>query len=77
MKLPQTGGCICGAVRYEITEAPTSVYTCHCTDCQQASVSAFLVGIAVPGAAFSLSGKELKPAPGGVTASGRVKTRWI
>jgi hypothetical protein len=25
MKLPQTGGCICGAVRYEITEAPTSL----------------------------------------------------
>jgi hypothetical protein len=30
MKLPQTGGCQCGKVRYEITEEPQSVYTCHC-----------------------------------------------
>jgi hypothetical protein len=30
MKLPQTGGCQCGAVRYEITQAPYMVYTCHC-----------------------------------------------
>jgi len=26
MKLPQTGGCQCGKIRYEITEAPTLVY---------------------------------------------------
>lgn len=75
MKLPQTGGCICGAVRYEITQAPTRVYTCHCTDCERSTVSAFSVGVAVPGDAFRLSGKELQPAPGGVTAGGRVKTR--
>ena len=77
MELPQTGGCICGAVRYEITQAPVSVYTCHCTDCQRATVSAFSIGVAVPGEAFRLSGKELQPAPGGVTAGGRPKTRWI
>ena len=77
MELPQTGGCICGAVRYEITQAPVSVYTCHCTDCQRATVSAFSIGVAVPGEAFRLSGKELQPAPGGVTAGGRPKARWI
>jgi len=27
MKLPQTGGCLCGKIRYEITEAPQLVYT--------------------------------------------------
>ena len=26
MRLPQTGGCQCGKVRYAITEAPQSVY---------------------------------------------------
>jgi hypothetical protein len=31
MNLPQTGGCQCGALRYEITQAPIMVYTCHCT----------------------------------------------
>jgi len=77
MKLPLTGGCMCGAVRYEITQEPTSVYTCHCEDCQRATASAFSVGVAVPGEAFHLSGKELQQAPGGVTAGGRPKTRWV
>ena len=35
MKLPQTGGCQCGKIRYAITEEPALVYTCHCTDCQR------------------------------------------
>jgi len=26
MQLPQTGGCQCGKIRYEITEEPQSVY---------------------------------------------------
>jgi len=26
MNLPQTGGCQCGALRYEITQAPIMVY---------------------------------------------------
>ena len=34
MKLPQAGGCQCSKIRYEISEAPQLVYTCHCTDCQ-------------------------------------------
>ena len=41
MKLPQTGGCQCGAIRYEITQAPQMVYTCHCNDCQRITSSAF------------------------------------
>ena len=44
MKLPQTGGCQCGKIRYEITEAPRSVYACHCRDCQRLTSSAFSMG---------------------------------
>src|SRR5438046_9452359 len=44
MKLPQTGGCQCGKIRYEITEAPQLVYTCHCTDCQRLT-SSLLLGV--------------------------------
>src|SRR4051794_31509248 len=77
VRLPLTGGCICGAARYEITQEPISVYTCHCTDCQRATASAFSIGVAVPGEAFRLTGKELQPAPGGITDGGRVKTRWV
>jgi len=39
MKLPQAGGCQCGKIRYEITEAPQLVYTCHCKDCQRLTSS--------------------------------------
>ena len=48
MELPLTGGCQCGKIRYEITEAPQLVYTCHCTDCQRITGSAFSLGIALP-----------------------------
>jgi hypothetical protein len=41
MKLPQTGGCQCGKIRYEITEAPQSVLYGHCTACQRLTSSAF------------------------------------
>lgn len=68
---------MCGAARYEITQEPIRVYTCHCTDCQRATVSAFSIGVAVPGEAFRLTGKGLQPAPGGIADSGRVKTRWV
>ena len=38
---PFEGGCQCGAVRYRINGAPLTLYTCHCTDCQKQSASAF------------------------------------
>jgi hypothetical protein len=41
MKLPMRGGCQCGALRYEITKEPMTLYCCHCTACQQQSSSAF------------------------------------
>jgi hypothetical protein len=76
MKLPQTGGCHCGAVRYEITEAPQLVYACHCTDCQKITSSAFSMAIVLPTGAFRL----IKGEPQAVqrTAdSGYVATRMI
>ena len=30
-----TGRCLCGAVRFEVTEAPTDAGYCHCTRCQR------------------------------------------
>ena len=34
--LPITGGCLCGAVRYEADEPPTTCTYCHCRMCQKA-----------------------------------------
>jgi len=35
-----TGGCQCGAIRYEIMSFPLLLYTCNCTDCQRQTGSA-------------------------------------
>jgi hypothetical protein len=32
-----TGGCLCGAVRYECSAELSKIIACHCTDCQKAS----------------------------------------
>ena len=76
MKLPQTGGCLCGAIRYEITEAPQMVYTCHCMDCQRLTSSAFSMAILVSDAAFRLMGIEPRVIQSAAD-SGRVKTRLV
>jgi hypothetical protein len=52
MKLPMTGGCQCGQLRYEIRAEPLSVYLCHCTECQRQSSSAFGMSMMVPRPAF-------------------------
>ena len=38
--LPMTGGCQCGAIRYESASFPLLPCTCNCTDCQRQTGSA-------------------------------------
>jgi len=45
--LPLTGGCPCGAIRYEIASFPLLLYSCNCTNCQSASGSAFALNMPV------------------------------
>ena len=45
--LPLTGGCSCGAIRYEIASFPLLLYTCNCTNCQRTSGSAFALNMPV------------------------------
>ena len=35
------GGCLCGAVRYRVSNAPVRTIICHCTFCQRRTGSAF------------------------------------
>jgi hypothetical protein len=37
-----TGGCLCGALRYEARGAPQVAGYCYCGDCRKASGSAFI-----------------------------------
>ena len=58
--LPLTGHCLCGAVRFEVTEPLVSAGYCHCTRCQRrtgAAASPF--ARVVPGSLRVLSGEEL------------------
>jgi hypothetical protein len=76
MKLPLTGGCHCGALRYEVTEAPTMTYACHCNDCQRITSSAFSLAITVSDSAFRLTRGEPRLVSR-VADSGRTTTRWL
>jgi hypothetical protein len=58
-KLPLTGGCSCGAIRYEVASFPLLLYSCNCTDCQTASGSAFALNMPV----FARDFHILKGAP--------------
>mgnify|MGYP002630391682 CR=1 FL=1 len=40
-----TGGCLCGAVRYEVSGEPTRIVNCHCDDCRKVTGSAFATNL--------------------------------
>ena len=58
--IPVTGGCLCGAVRYESKEAPTKAYYCHCTTCRKHGGSLFGATVKISGSAFRFTKGELK-----------------
>lgn len=42
------GGCLCGAVRYAMTDEPAAQMVCHCSHCQKQAGSAFSTIVGVP-----------------------------
>ena len=63
-----TGGCMCGGVRYEVTEPLVVASYCHCTRCQRRTGTAAAVSARVaPGSLRITQGAELVHAydPGG------------
>jgi hypothetical protein len=51
--IPVTGGCLCGAIRFESKVAPVHGYYCHCTMCQKAYGGLFSATVRFPGSAFA------------------------
>jgi hypothetical protein len=51
----RTGGCLCGAIRYESSGEPVFALQCHCRDCQRQSGSAYVAAVRVPAAEFRIT----------------------
>lgn len=47
-----TGSCLCGKVRFEVTEAALKFIYCHCRSCQKSSGSVHAANLAFPGNAL-------------------------
>ena len=56
MTIHATGGCACGAIRYECSAAAAFAGNCHCRDCQRATGSAFAPLVFVPKSAVTITG---------------------
>jgi hypothetical protein len=51
-----TGGCLCGAVRYEARGKPLFAVHCHCRDCQRASGTGHVPVMGMPKSLFKVTG---------------------
>ena len=67
-----TGGCLCGAIRYECPEQPISAGTCHCRDCQRWMGGAFhtIAGFPVSSFRFAKGKPKIFNAPSGIKELG-------
>ena len=60
MDAPLSGGCLCGGVRFEVTEPLVSASYCHCTRCQRRTgTAASAQARLAPGSLRVNSGEEL------------------
>jgi hypothetical protein len=55
-----TGGCLCGALRYEATGAPLNMGFCYCSDCRKASGSGFIPFMGFGAEAVRFAGSSLQ-----------------
>jgi hypothetical protein len=51
-----TGGCLCGAVRYDIAADPLMAFHCQCRDCQRRSGAGHISALLFPAAAVKITG---------------------
>ena len=55
-----TGGCLCGAVRYEAAVFLHSAYYCHCGDCRKSCGQPAEIGVPVEAGSLRFTGDEPK-----------------
>jgi uncharacterized glyoxalase superfamily protein PhnB len=54
MQVQLTGGCFCGAIRYRVDGAPSSISICHCQSCRRASGAPAVSWFVISRAQFEL-----------------------
>ncbi len=67
---PFPGGCLCGAVRYQLLVAPDHLCDCHCVDCRRASGAAYVTWGSVPRDALVVLSGEVRT----VSHAGRIRS---
>jgi hypothetical protein len=67
-----TGGCYCGAVRYETDGEPFHETICHCADCRRIVGAASVAWFTVPRATFRFTRQE----PASIRSSPAVTRRF-
>lgn len=62
IKTPFTGGCYCGAIRYECTAKPEEIemFKCHCRDCQYITGGGYTPVVFVPASTFKITRGTLR-----------------
>lgn len=73
----QTGQCLCGEIKYELSNPPSMSGVCHCKNCQRQAGSAFSTISAVAQADFSLSSGKPKLYLDSDTATGNTVQRFF
>lgn len=58
MKDKVTGGCACGAVRYEATGTPSNTMVCHCRTCRRVSGAPVVAWVTFDRAMFQFTSGE-------------------
>jgi hypothetical protein len=72
-----SGQCLCGAIHYELDNAPQMMGVCHCKNCQRQAGSAFSTLAGVPRADFNLTSGEPKLYADADTSSGNTVERYF
>ncbi|MDO9505463.1 MAG: GFA family protein [Hydrogenophaga sp.] len=54
------GGCLCGAVRFHVKQAPLRTLVCHCTFCQKMTGSSFYANSVFPMEAVAFNDCEVR-----------------
>ncbi len=54
----KTGSCLCGEVKYEITQPPLFTHACHCTTCQKITGTSYWLSMFVLDTEFRITQGE-------------------